>query len=99
MPTDQDLRRALINFRESTILGAPGSSSDRKHGILRRAMIDHLVAWKPVTRQEWLEGLPRRLAVETDRDEFHQFAADITAIVRRHVQFNGGLRAIDRKAA
>jgi hypothetical protein len=45
MLEDTDLRRRLTHFRETVIHAElPDDPESRKHGVLRRAMIDHLIA-------------------------------------------------------
>lgn len=100
MPTDPDLRRALVDYRENVIhASTTGTTSSRRYGVLRRAMIDHLVEWKPTTQREWLAELPPYLMRRTEPEELSEHGAAIVAIVSRHVRFNGGLRAIGGRAA
>jgi len=94
MLDEQDLRRALITYRENEMYPSGASISERKHGMLRRRMIDHLVAWKPTSTVEWVRELPDNLAQETDFDELLRHGPKIANIVRRHVQSSTPLRVI-----
>lgn len=80
--TDTDLRRALTAYRER-VLYADREPRDRRRGLLRRAMIDHLIEWKPTTTREWLAELPSDLAAQTDPREFRQHAEAVMSILRR----------------
>ena len=59
MSEGADLRKLLTNFRETVISAhSPADLTSRKFCILRRGMIDHLVATQPRTVEEWRQGLP-----------------------------------------
>lgn len=84
--TDHDLRRWLISYREATIYARPADAKRRKHGLLRRAMIDHLVEWKPTSTGEWYRSLPDRLRDQTDWGQFPEHGPAVIALVNRHLQ-------------
>lgn len=84
--TDHDLRRLLVRYRETMIYSDPVDPDLRKHGILRRAMIDHLVEWKPTSTTEWCRSLPDRLREQTSFYHFPKHGPAIVAIVSRHLE-------------
>jgi hypothetical protein len=78
---DADLRRLLVNFRETVIY--PEWSGDRRHCILRRAMIDHLIAARPGSALEWRQGLSAYLLRNTEPQHWLRYAPRIVDLVRR----------------
>jgi len=81
MLEDSDLRKLLVNFRETVICAEwPGA---REHGILRRAMIDHLIAARPGSPLEWRQGLPGHLCRDTEPQHWLRYGPRIVDLVRR----------------
>ena len=82
---DTDLRRALIDYRETFIwANAPFDVDARKASILRRSMIDQLIACKPQTVAEWRALIPPYHWRRTNQIEFEQHAYSVVAILNRH---------------
>jgi hypothetical protein len=87
MLDDNDLRDALIRFREDEIFQLwPDDPASRKYCILRRAMIDHLIRFKPRTVEDWIDALPCNLLRGTEPRQVEQYRARIIEIVRRHCE-------------
>lgn len=83
--SDSNLKKALVRFREDVICAeTPDDPASRKFGLLRRAMVDHLVEWKPESAVDWWYDLPPRLRDNTERDQFNRYGLEVIAIVRRH---------------
>lgn len=92
MIEDADLRAALIRFREDRILAkSPNDIASRKHSILRRSMIDHLVAFKPTSAEEWIADMPVHLMRETEPEQMRLYGRAIIELVRRHLRLQGRL--------
>ncbi|MCU9850615.1 hypothetical protein OEZ60_21850 [Defluviimonas sp. WL0024] len=90
MVEDTDLRRLLVDFRETEIYAKWHSDpTSRKHSVLRRGMIDWLIANKPDCLDEWIMGLPAQMRRQTDPDQFREYAPQILAILRRHQRRSG----------
>ena len=84
---DADLRRLLTDFRELEIYsGRDADLESRKHCILRRGMIDHLIASRPRSVQEWRLGLPGHLLGNTEPEHWRLYAPRIVELVRRIVR-------------
>lgn len=82
---DADLRHQLIQFREQVIYSdTPSTNEFRKHCVLRRAMIDWLVANKPHDAAELVFGPPLYLTKNTDQAQVHRYGKQILGIIRRH---------------
>lgn len=94
--TDHDLRRLLVRYRETMIYSGQTDPNCRKHGLLRRAMIDHLVEWKPTSTTEWHRSLSDRLRDQTDFHPFLKHGPAIIALVGRHL---AARRAMGRAAS
>ena len=84
MSSDTNLRAALVQFREVNILKRSVSEDDRRECILRRGMIDWLVAEKPPSLEDWIEGAPQRLWAGTDKRQFNTYGEAIIKLVRMH---------------
>jgi hypothetical protein len=81
---DADLRKLLTNFRETVISAhSPADLTSRKFCILRRGMIDHLIATQPRTVEEWRQGLPLHLVRHTEPEHWRLYAPRIVDLVRR----------------
>jgi Uma2 family endonuclease len=78
---DSDLRKLLVNFRE-TVICAEWSGS-REHCILRRTMIDHLIAARPRSPLEWRQGLPGYLLRNTEPQHWLRYGPRMTPGRRR----------------
>jgi hypothetical protein len=78
---DTDLRRLLVNFRETVIYAE--WSGDRKNCILRRAMIDHLIAARPRSPLDWRQSLSGHLLRNTEPQHWLRYAPRIVDLVRR----------------
>ena len=78
---DADLRRLLVNFRETVIYAE--WSGDRRNCLLRRAMIDHLIAARPRSPLEWRHGLPGYLLRSTEPEHWLRYAPRVIDLVRR----------------
>lgn len=92
MIEDADLRAVLVRFREDHILAnGPSDIRSRKHCVLRRAMIDHLIEFKPATPEDWINDLPLQLLRATDPDQVRIYGRTIIALVRRHLRQSGRL--------
>lgn len=87
-----DLRRKLELYRETRIdRRRRFGGVDRRHGILRRGMIDYLVKYLPTSVDEWQAGLERddpELLARTCSRQFEEHGEVIVGIVRRTVEFN-----------
>lgn len=82
---DTDLRQQLVDFRENVIYGeCPSTDELRKHCILRRAMIDWLIAQKPHDLAELVFGPPAYIRKNTDRAQIKKYGVQIVGIIRRH---------------
>lgn len=92
MTDDTDLRAVLVRFREDKIFAnSPDDIASRKHCILRRAMIDHLVAFKPTSAEEWIADMPAHLMRTTEPDQMRLYGRAIIELVRRHLRLQGRL--------
>lgn len=92
MTEDMDLRTTLIRFREDRILAdGRDDPASRKHCILRRGMIDHLVAYKPSSAEQWVAEMPTRLISPTDPEQMRIYGRAIIELVRRHLRRLGRL--------
>lgn len=84
---DSDLRKLLTNFRETVIYAETADNPDtRRYCILRRGMIDHLIASKPEGVREWHLGTPGHLLRHTEPDHWRSYAPRIIDLVRRVVR-------------
>ena len=84
MSSDTNLRRSLVQLREGTILSRSVSEDDRRACILRRGMIDWLVAEKPPSLEDWIDRAPERLWAGTDKRQFDTYGEAIITLVRMH---------------
>ena len=84
MSSDTNLRTVLVNLREKQILKGSVSEDDRRRCLLRRGMIDWLIAEKPQDLHTWWVEAPERLWRETDMTQFALYGSEVIKLVRMH---------------
>ena len=92
MSSDTYLRKVLVNLREKRVLRQSASAEERRHCVLRRGMIDWLVAEKPQDLGEWCEHLPQRLWLETDMQQLEKYGEEILKLVQLYSPGGWGFR-------
>jgi hypothetical protein len=92
MSSDTYLRKALVNLRENRVLSQSTSDEDRRRCVLRRGMIDWIVAEKPQNLRTLYEYLPERLWAETDMRQLEEYGEEILKIVRQYSPGGSGFR-------
>jgi hypothetical protein len=81
----QELERALERYRETVLVSRYNYDLDaRKHGILRRRMIDAILDNRPESRAEFMALLPERELAKTDPEQLRKEIEVICRLVRRH---------------
>lgn len=95
------IRAALIAYRETVIYKHwAGDQTRRKRCILRRDMIEHLIARRPFTVKAWMDSLPRGMRDKTDMGQVQAHGESIIEIIReqrvrayrRHLKEKGTAR-------
>jgi len=85
MIDDNDLRAALVRFRENEIFKTwSNDPSSRKHCVLRRAMIDHLLRFKPDCVIAWFTEMPPHFLRNTEPSQISMYGPSIIDLVQRH---------------
>jgi hypothetical protein len=92
MSSDTYLRKALVNLRENRVLSQSATAEERRHCVLRRGMIDWLVAEKPQDLRELYERLPERLWIETDMQQLEKYSEEILKLVQLYSPGGWGFR-------
>lgn len=85
MLCSETLRSALVHCRENQLAPTYDDPAlGRATGLLRRAMIDYLVKYRPESAIELLNGLPSYLKAGTDWSREMQHVKTVINIVMRH---------------
>ncbi len=90
--TVEDARRALIELRENEIVPA-FPDVPRAEGFLRKEMLDALLRYRPLNREEFLERIPEKLREKTHSGQFRQFADRVFQILE-NLEFGAGEQVV-----
>lgn len=80
---DATLRRALVRFRED-VLVIRHPIACREGGLLRRAMIDELIKWRPKTPGEFYALCDLQKIKATDPAQIRSSLLDVLNVVESH---------------
>mgnify|MGYP003379735332 CR=1 FL=1 len=81
VPSDADLRRELVEFRENVLI--PAGLGPREKGLLRRAMMDLLVEHKPTNKAAFQNAIPSSLITATTQAELERYLTKVINITRK----------------
>lgn len=84
MSSDKNLRDVLVHYRETYLCADINNIDDRCDGLLRRRMIDWLVAEKPKTLTEWITEVPPRIWQSTDPNQFALHGEAVIRLIRSY---------------
>lgn len=79
--SDTQLRQRLNLHREECLVPFY-PAVDREEGLLRRGMVDALIAYRPVSRHGFYSIMPNRLIIATDADQLREELDEVLEIIR-----------------
>jgi len=79
--SDTQLRQRLNLHREECLVPSY-PATDRDRGLLRRGMIDALIAYRPISRHGFYSIIPNRLIAATDAEQLREELDEVLEIIR-----------------